>query len=80
MKLDREQHLELARLLNQAADNLDMASKIVRRADYSDRSLHVGGYLQEWLIDPLREADSGGDAPYQSVGYASPWRRKRPPA
>ena len=83
MKLTREQHRELARLLNQAADNLDQATEIVKRAPFTDRALYAGGTLQEWLIDPLREAwvDLGEpleDNPYQSVGYGGP-RRKRPP-
>ncbi len=77
-RLTREQHIELARLLNQAAENIVAASNIVRRAPFTDRALYVGGTIQEWLIDPLRE-DGGSSLPYQSVGYGGP-RRKRPPA
>lgn len=83
-KLTHEQHAELARLLNQSADNLKAASHIVRLATFSDRTLHAGGTIQEWLIDPLsaawQELDLPPlDNPYQSVGYGGP-RRKRPPA
>jgi hypothetical protein len=82
-KLTHEQHVELARLLNQSADNLKAASNIVRRAAFADRTLYVGGTIQEWLIDPLREdfgRYSRSDNPYQSVGYGGAYRRKRPPA
>ena len=47
LKLTPEQHAELARLLNQAADNLSAASNIVNRASFTDRSLYVNGTLQE---------------------------------
>lgn len=77
-KLTREQHDELARLLNQAADNIVAATRIVSRAPFTDRALYVGGMLQEWLIDPLSEDRGGSDNPYQSVGYGGP-RRKNPP-
>jgi len=81
-KLTREQHAELARLLNQAADNLNAATRIVSRAPFTDRSLYVAGVLQEWLIDPLIEDwrdQWSGQFPYQSVGYHSPRRVKSPP-
>ncbi len=83
MALSHEQHVELARLLNQAADNVIAAAEIVARAAFSDRSLYVGGTIQEWLIDPLSaawlELDLPPlDNPYQSVGYGGP-PRKRPP-
>jgi hypothetical protein len=78
-KLTREQHDELARLLNQAADNLVTATRIVGRAPFTDRALYVGGTLQEWLIDPLSEDRGGFDNPYQSIGYGGPHRRKKPP-
>jgi len=78
-KLTREQHDELARLLNQAADNLIAASRIVNRAPFTDRTIYVGGTLQEWLIDPLSEDRGGFDNPYQSVAYLGQYRRKKPP-
>ncbi len=79
MKLTYDQHIELAGLLNQAADNIIAAVKIVQRAPFTDRALYVGGTIQEWLIDPLRE-DAGRSVPYQSVGYVGGPRRKKPPA
>lgn len=83
-----DQHKELGRLLNQAAQNLSAAATIVARANFSERTLHVAGNLQEWLIDPLREAYNQlglrstreeYEGPYQSVGYISRYRRKAPP-
>jgi hypothetical protein len=72
--LSREQHEELARLLNQAQDNLDAATRIIKRAPFTDRVLNASKQVQERLIDPLREAwDKGFDMPgnpYQSIGYA----------
>jgi hypothetical protein len=72
--LSCEQHEELARLLNQAQSNLDWATRIVKRAPFTDRVLNASKQVQERLIDPLREAwDERFDResnPYQSVGYA----------
>ncbi len=85
MSLTHEQHVELARLLNQAAENIVDAANIVRRAPFADRALYVGGTIQEWLIDPLSAAWDDlnlplSDNPYRSVGYGGPHRRKKPPA
>ncbi len=85
MALTHEQHVELARLLNQAAENVDAAAGIVDRAAFSDRTLNVAGTIQEWLIDPLSAAwyDLNlppSDNPYRIVGYGGPHRRKKPPA
>lgn len=83
-----EQHKELGRLLNQAAQNLSAAAAIVDRAEFSERTLHVAGTLQEWLIDPLseiydqlnlRSSREEYEGPYQHVGYISRYRRKAPP-
>lgn len=81
-KLTYAQHAELARLLNQAADNLAAASLIVDRDAFTERALYVGGLLQEWLIDPLREDRGPGDPDnsYQSIGYGGSFRRKPPPS
>ncbi len=82
MKLIRDQHIELARLLNQAAENIIAASNIVRLAPFTDRAFYVGGTIQEWLIDPLRE-ESASLLPvvgYQSVGYVGGPHRKKPPS
>jgi hypothetical protein len=89
-QLTNEDHVELARLLNQAQDNLDAAARIVGRAAYTDRTLYVGGTLQQWLIDPLieawRELQNWEDwphpvPPYQMVGHLSPFHRiKKPPS
>jgi hypothetical protein len=71
--LTREQHQQLARLLNVAQDNLKNASCIVHRAPYSDTTLRVSRAVQERLIDQLRaawdEEYEYHDNPYQSVGY-----------
>jgi hypothetical protein len=76
--LTRDDHEELARLLNQMQDNLTAAARIVRRAPFTDRMLNAAKHVQERLIDPLREAwdDKWGGRtnPYQSIGYA-PGRR-----
>jgi hypothetical protein len=72
--LTREQHIEIARLLNQAEDNLDAASRIVARAPFSDRVLYASRTIQERLIDPLSEAWKEKKfgvqgCPYQSIAY-----------
>lgn len=73
--LTTEQHMEAAKLLNQAQDNLHQLSRIVLRAPYTDQLLRVGKAIQELLIDPLREGwEAGQDQhnnPYQSVGYVA---------
>lgn len=86
IKLTDEQHRQIAELLNTAQDQLKRATRIVNRAPYTDRTLHVSGMIQEWLIDPLSRAwddahprEGFHDNPYQSVGYGSPWKRKLPP-
>jgi hypothetical protein len=72
--LTREQHQELASLLNAAQDNLHAATMIVGRAPYTDDTLRVSRALQERLIDKLRnawdEAYEYRENPYQSVGYS----------
>lgn len=71
--LTATQHREVARLLKQAQDSLLAASRIVDRALYTDRALYAAGTVQEWMIDPLRDAwydgTRDGDNPYPSVGY-----------
>ena len=81
--LTDDQHRELARLLHQAQEAVMATVACVDRAWYTDRALHCGGVVQEWLIDPLREAweaDRRMEAhPYPSVGYGGIPRRQRPP-
>lgn len=73
--LSGEDHQKLAHLLNQAQDNLNEATRIVKRAPFSDRVLNASKQVQERLIDPLREAWNahfaglGHENPYQSIGY-----------
>ena len=71
--LSRDQHLKLAKLLNEAQDNLIEAARIVSRAPYTDETLRACRQVQERLIDRLREAwnetQPYQDNPYQSVGY-----------
>ena len=73
--LTSEEHMEAARLLNQAEQNLRQVAHIVNRALFSDQTLRVSQTIQEILIDPLREGWDGDpdrafhDNPYQSVGY-----------
>jgi hypothetical protein len=78
--LTRDQHIELAQLLNQAADNLTTASRIVNRAGFTDQMLYASGTIQDRLIDPLRDAweTLGSDkCPYQSVAYGGPVAYRR---
>jgi len=80
--LTREQHAKLAASLKSAADSLTAATRIVRRAPFTDRVLYVQGSLQEWLIDPFRliwDAETPDKNPYPSVGYGGPHRRKPVP-
>lgn len=76
--LTTEQHMQAAKLLNQAQDNLRDLPCIVMRAPYTDRWLRIGRAIQEILIDPLRDAWDADptrdmhDNPYQSVGYIAP--------
>jgi ribosomal 50S subunit-associated protein YjgA (DUF615 family) len=83
--LTRDQHLELARLLNQVEDNLTAATRIVSRAQFTDRMLYIARTVQTRLIEPLSEAwgqlsdeqakdlarldRAGCSDPYQNVGY-----------
>lgn len=88
--LSLEQHRQIAEQLNQAAKLIMASTHTVDRAQWTDRCLTVAGYLQEWLIDPLRDAWSEHpdndrktremyEGPYQSVGYsATKYRRKKP--
>lgn len=88
--LSLDQHRQIAQQLNQAAELICASTKTVDRAEWSERCLMVAGYLQEWLIDPLRDAwrdhpdnhhstREDYEGPYQSVGYGSKFRRKDPP-
>jgi peptidoglycan/xylan/chitin deacetylase (PgdA/CDA1 family) len=85
--LTREQHLEVARLLNQAQDCIEAATQIAchaKGARYTDDSLRVRRDLQNWLINPLRWAwdetrEPIHESPYQAIGYcpsAGPRRRR----
>jgi hypothetical protein len=75
--LTTEQHIQAAKLLNQAQDNFQALSRIVMRAPYSDQLLRIAKATQELLIDPLREAWDADpardlhDNPYQAVGYGA---------
>jgi hypothetical protein len=86
MHLTRDEHRELARLLNQVEDNLTAATRIVSRALFTDRVLYIAGTVQTRLIDPLSEAwgqlsDQAGSSP-AAVGElkaGSTRRRRRVP-
>jgi hypothetical protein len=78
-----EQHQQAAALVNQAQDNLNALTRIVRRAPFTDQTMTIMKAIQERLIDPLREAWDADpsralhDNPYQSVGYVTPRRGRR---
>jgi hypothetical protein len=86
--LARPQHIELARLLNQAQDNLVAATKIVCISNYTDQTLTICRAIQERLIDTLsidgwpratKSAGKPGDqSPYQSVAYLGGPKRLLP--
>ena len=70
--LTDQQHLEAARLLNQAQDNLHTVTSIVARAPFADQVLRISKAIQEILIDPLREgweADPAHERTARVSGY-----------
>lgn len=73
--LSQEDHHRAAALAKQAQDSLRELQNLVHRAPFADRTLDVMGAVQEYLIDPLREAWGEAnieDDPYPSVGYGGP--------
>lgn len=80
-ELSREQHAELAQLLKDATAKVNESTKIVGRADYTDRTLQAMRVIQELLIDPLYDGWetqfwTERDNPYPKVGYYAHWPRK----
>lgn len=83
--LTDEYHRDLMLMLREAQELIGGTIDFVDRAWFTDRVLYCQGTLQEWLIDPLREAWDAAhpeadpaDNPYPNVGYGG-LSRKRPP-
>jgi hypothetical protein len=72
--LSRDDHHELARLLNQAQESLDAATMVINRAAFTDRVTRANKQIQEHLIDPLSLAwhadhDDSQTNPYPNCHY-----------
>ena len=85
-KLTKEQHEHLAKTFDEVLTLLRHTTLVVGNGEslpWVERFLFCAGYIQEWMIDPLRDAarrlDWPNQEPYPATRYGSKNRRRLPP-